>query len=321
MSQTNHLFIIDPLRSLNIKMDTSLGLAAEFRKARQRVFVCYPDGVSFNSSQGEVHFLSQELWPHGEGIDRFSPIFSDFSLRKSSDFRSILMRKDPPFDSKYLALTYLLDQAVLKGVTVINHPETLRNWNEKFSIFNFSKWTLPTLVSSNVDELVDFMMTHKEEEAFVLKPLFLYGGQGVTKISPRQSNPSELKKQMATFLTDGHVMLQPFLPEIFQGELRCFGTSGSAISWCRKVPAKGEFIASSYRGAQFIKASPTETQIVLAKEVLSALHKAGASLVGLDIIGNYLSEINLTSPRLLRGHDDETNYEALVTERLLSETV
>ncbi len=84
---------------------------------------------------------------------------------------------------------------------------------------------------------------------------------------------------------------------------------------------KGEFIASSYRGAQFIKASPTETQIVLAKEVLSALNKVGASLVGLDIIGNYLSEINLTSPRLLRGHDDQTNYEALVTERLLSETV
>lgn len=318
MSKNQHLFIIDSVSNLNLKMDTSLAIAKELILAGHNVYLAYPEGLSYQSHLKDLQIYCQRLLSFNENDGKQALSLESAVVLPSTSFNTIHMRKDPPFDNQYLTLTYLLDIAVQKNVRVYNSPSSLRNLNEKLAILQFPRWTTSTIVSSDPEQIWNFMLTGGGK-SYILKPLFFHGGRGVTRLEHELAKKDQSLKDLKNLCGDGAVIVQPFLNEIFQGELRCFGVCGKVISWCRKTPAKGEFIASSYRGAAFTKTEPTLNQRELAEDVLPKLHKMGASIVGLDIIGDYLSEVNITSPRLLRGVDDQTNYAKIAVEILLEE--
>ena len=307
-----HLFVIDPLDSLNLPLDSSLRMMFELQSLGHRVHVCEPKHLLWSSQSGpQAH--AQEI-VFGQEATQFR--VGDRASLPYDSFAAIHMRKDPPYDIDYVATTWLLDPAS-KSTKVYNHPEALRRHNEKLAILRFPQDIKPVLVSSEPQALLDFVVHHCQGDA-VIKPLTLFGGRGVVRLTLRQSTSAAhggLSKEdllaELTRETEGgrHIRLvQPFDPAIFDGEVRVFTAFGEPISWCLKRPAKGQFLANTRAGAQLETYSPKPEEDARVRRIAREMLKEGVSFIGFDLIGGYVSEINLTSPRLLQAPGSNENY-------------
>jgi len=205
----------------------------------------------------------------------------------------VLIRKDPPFDAEYLFATYLLEAAVRRGARVFNDPRALRDHNEKFSISEFSHYTAPSLVTSNPDLIREF---HREQGQIVVKPLDGMGGRGVFRIGHEDPNLGVIL-ETATDHGRRTVMAQRFIPEIAAGDKRILIVAGRPVPYAlARTPRPGESRGNLAAGGSARAQPLSERDRTIAAALGPALSDRGLLLVGLDVIGEYLTEINVTSP-------------------------
>lgn len=295
-SESRLAVIMDPIEAIHPAKDTTLALLLE---AQSRGYAL-------------TYILPENLWAAGGSAwarGRAATVRDDpdrwFELGESHDeplgsFDVVLMRKDPPFDQEYIYITYLLDLAEAAGARVINRPRALRDYNEKAAILKFPEWSPPTLIARDLSLFRDF---HRREGHIVLKPLDGMGGRGVFILAPGDLNLSSVVET----LTSGgrkHIMAQRYLPAIREGDKRVLLINGKPVPYMlARVPAEGESRGNLAAGARAEPRPLGSAEQRIAEAVGPRLAADGLSLVGLDIIGENITEINVTSPTCMRELD------------------
>lgn len=288
--------VMDPIESITPYKDTTLAmmLAAQ---ARNWAIHCI-DQKDIYLDQGRVFakhrklrvFDNNDHWfEAGSAVD--SPI---------SDCQIILMRKDPPFNMDFIYTTYLLELAAAEGVYVSNQPSSLREVNEKLATANFSQLCPPTLVTTQVSRLKDFIIQHEDA---IIKPLDGMGGAGIYRLRPTDPNLNIIL-DLATQQGTTQIMAQRFVPEIKDGDKRVLVVNGHPVPFAlARIPAQGETRGNLAAGGRGVAMAITDTERQIVDAVAPYLLERGLLFVGLDIIGSYLTEINVTSPTCAREID------------------
>ncbi|MEZ4742584.1 MAG: hypothetical protein R3B45_09075 [Bdellovibrionota bacterium] len=313
-----HLFIIDPIENLNFKLDSSIRLAFELIQLGANVYSTEITDLFWNIRDACAScYANQIAFPDGT-IESLSIVKKEnFLLEK---FNGIHMRKEPPFNISYISATWFLD-SVRDRTKIYNDPAALRAINEKLSIFRFPEAVKDALVSCNVLDLYEFLETKANGDA-ILKPLDLFGGKGIIRLQL-----SLMSKEQALAILDDATnhsksprLIQPFDHRISDGEVRVFTFNGDAISWCLKKPREGHYMANTSEGARLLEYKPDHKMRSMVEEVAKALVDSGIYIAGFDIIGDAISEINVTSPRLLQAAEDQTNYYKEIAKKMCLET-
>ncbi len=290
--------VMDPIEQINVKKDTTLALllAAQQRgwslmyMQQQDIFLA--NGIaSARQTPLRVYDSTEHWFELGEPITR--PLTA---------LNGILMRKDPPFDSEYIYTTYLLEVAERSGVLVANPPQSLRDCNEKIFATQFPQCTPPVLVSRDPVRLRSFFREHGD---VIFKPLDGMGGTGIFRARPDDPNVSVIIETL-TELGTRTIMAQRYIPEIIDGDKRILVVDGEAVPYClARVPAVGETRGNLAAGGAGIVQPLSERDKWIVAEVAPTLRENGFLFVGLDVIGDYLTEINVTSPTCVREIDRE----------------
>ena len=293
-----YLFIIDPIESLNKIKDSSLLLMKEC--LRRNIEVHFSEINQFTIDEGNVNIHSQKIISLEEGIK-----YQDTELNLSSFFKKIFIRKDPPFDDDYLNLTYLLDHAVKEGTDIINNPSSIRNHNEKLSILNFQEIIPPTIVTSTASNVVNFLKIHKK---IVLKPVNGMAGNGIFVIDELDKNINSILE--TSTVNDTKVMMaQKYIPDITEGDKRIIIIKGEPLPFClARIPDGKDFRANLAKGGRGIAKKLTADDIKIVNVIKKYLVKSKLDFVGIDVIGKYLTEINVTSPTCLVEIENQTNF-------------
>jgi len=293
-----YLFIIDPIESLNKIKDSSLLLMKEC--LRRNIEVHFSEINQFSIYEGKVNIYSQKIISLEKGIK-----YQDTELNLSSFFKKIFIRKDPPFDDDYLNLTYLLDHAVKEGTDVINNPSSIRNHNEKLSILNFQEIIPPTIVTSTASDVVNFLKIH---EKIVLKPINGMAGNGIFVIDELDKNINSILE--TSTVNDTKVMMaQKYIPDIIEGDKRIIIIKGEPLPFClARIPDGKDFRANLAKGGTGIAKKLTADDIKIVNVIKKYLVKSKLDFVGIDVIGKYLTEINVTSPTCLVEIENQTNF-------------
>ena len=236
------------------------------------------------------------------------------TVRSLRTFEAVHMRKDPPYDLDYVATTWLLDTA-LPSTRVYNSPQSLRRFNEKLAIFLFPQDCHQALVSCDPEALLRFVRNEAAGDA-ILKPLTLFGGRGVERLQLELEGEMQILDKLGEATQHGRSMrlVQPFDKAVFAGEVRAFTAFGQPVAWCLKRPLTGNFLANTRAGAKLETYEPSDVEKERVTRIATTLLAEGVAFIGFDIIGGFISEINLTSPRLLKApHDTNDYYDQLVS--------
>ena len=292
-------FIADPLDSFKIYKDSTFAMMEEAARRGHQLFALEAHGLLVNA--GTVYADGCDITLTGQA----DAWFSRSAPRRVAlaDFDAVVMRKDPPFDAEYLYATHLLTLAENQGAKVFNRGQVLRDYNEKLAILRHPTWTAPTLVSAQSTVLRAFV---GEQGDTILKPLDGMGGDGIFRVSPTDPNLSVILETI-TQRDSRTVMAQRYLPAIVQGDKRILVIDGVPVGYClARIPQTGETrgnLAAGGRGeARPLSARDRE----IAEALAPSLKAAGLLLVGLDVIGEHLTEINVTSPTCFREITDQT---------------
>lgn len=282
------LFILDPLDSLKSHKDTSLAIMREASERGHVLYVCEQHDVFLRNESVKVNAKKFQFI---DALDWYALDRPEETLPQHFD--AILMRKDPPFNNEYLYSTYLLELAVQQGARVINNPSTVRSWNEKLSIAKFPQFTPEFLVTSRNDLIREFLSTHQD---IVVKPLDGMGGSGVFRLTQADPNIGVILETITRFETQT-VMAQRYLPEIQQGDKRIIVINGEPLPYAlARIPKVGETRGNLAAGGTGVAQPLTQRDLEIATTIGKTLKQEGLFLVGLDVIGEYLTEINVTSP-------------------------
>ena len=287
-----HLFVIDPIERLNLAWDTSIKMALSLTELGHDIFFCTGRELSRSLHPSGAFALARKVAFAGKPgeLTQAPPM-----RRALESFSAIHMRREPPYDLDYIGTLWILD-SVAGQVPVFNSPKALLEVNEKLSILDFPIFTKPAIVSADADELLAFAR-EKCGSNIVVNPLGLYGGRGVEHIEGEKGLSDKL--HLATMNGKESRMVQAFDPAVHSGEVRAFTVAGKALSWCLKVPKKGEFLANTRAGSTLETYRPTSRDMDVATGVAETLMKRGVLFAGIDMIGGWLSEVNITCPALL----------------------
>ena len=310
MSST-HLFVMDPLASLNRPLDSSLRMMYELSRRGHTVYSCTPTQLSWSNTRDSADANCAVLRFSGSPMDFTEDARTVRSLRS---FDALHMRKDPPYDLDYVATTWLLDTA-LPSARVYNAPQALRRFNEKLAIFLFPQDCHQALVSCDPAALLGFVR-HEAAGDAILKPLTLFGGRGVERLQLALHGEDQIRAKLEEATQRGQSMrlIQPFDKAVFAGEVRAFTAFGKPIAWCLKRPLTGNFLANTSAGAKLEIYEPSAIEMERVTRIATTLFAEGVAFIGFDIIGGFISEVNLTSPRLLKApHDKNDYYDQLVS--------
>ena len=293
------LFVTDPLESFKIYKDTTFSMMREAQKRGHCVVACEMTGVRWQ--QGEaVSAQVRHIDLTGDQAAWFT--VSATGLEALKDFDAVLMRKDPPFDSEYFYATHLLSQAEREGAKVFNSPAALRNHPEKLAILEFPQFIAPTLVTNNEADIRAFHATHG---TIILKPLDGMGGMGIFKVGTDGLNLGAI---IETLNRGGQetVMVQKFLPGIARGDKRVLLIGGKPVPFClARIPQGGEVRGNLAAGGKGVAQALSARDREIAEALGPILFARGLMLVGLDIIGDSLTEINVTSPTCFQEITDQ----------------
>ena len=296
----NILFIVDPLDSFNIKKDTSFAMMREAQKRGHTITACEVPHIQWQ--RGEcVKAQVQDLRLTGGVASWYEVTATRQAWLK--DFDAVIMRKDPPFDSEFFYATHMLSQAEREGAKVFNKPEALRNHPEKLAIMEFPQFIGPTLVTRSADAIKAFHTEHKD---IILKPLDGMGGMGIFRVS---SDGLNLGSIIETLNLGGaqSVMVQKFLPAIAQGDKRVLIIGGKPVPFClARIPQGGEVRGNLAAGGKGVAQPLNDNDRAIADSVGAVLAPRGLLLIGLDVIGTNVTEINVTSPTCFQEIFDQT---------------
>lgn len=292
--------VMDPIESINYKKDSTLAMLWAASKKNWQLFYIPADqlfidsGKSFANTQALTVYQNPDKW---------------FELEPEStialaDFDVILMRKDPPFNNEYIYATYILEQAEREGTLVVNKPQSLRDCNEKIFATEFPQCCPPHIVSSQAKILKAF---HDEHKDVIFKPLDGMGGSQIFRLKHDDPNVSVIIETLTDF-GKRSIMAQTYLSEIIDGDKRILIVDGKPIPYAlARIPAKGETRGNLAAGGTG-RAQPLSHQdLWICEQVIPTLKEKGLLFVGLDVIGDHLTEINVTSPTCIREIDAAYN--------------
>jgi glutathione synthase len=301
------LFVCDPLESFKIYKDTTFAMMREAQRRGHAIVACEPrDLVWERGGVVQAHMRHITLTGHEERWFHEAPRTPEQRLRALKDFDAIVMRKDPPFDSEYFYATHLLEQAEREGAKVFNKPRALRDHPEKLAILEFPQFIGPTLVTRDAEEIRRF---HAEHEDIILKPLDGMGGMGIFRVKADGLNLGGI---IETLNQDGAqtVMVQKFLPAIAQGDKRVLVIGGKPVPYClARIPQGNEVRGNLAVGGKGVAQPLSESDRRIAEGLGPILAARGLLLVGLDVIGDSLTEINVTSPTCFQEITDQTGFD------------
>lgn len=297
-------FVADPLDQFHLDKDSTYAM---MQAAAARGHTLYAtETCQLTLHHGRVSARATRL--HLNGNERPGEWYDEiaFEHRDLESFDAILLRKDPPFDMEYVTTTWLLELAQHQGARVFNHPRAVRDHNEKLSITEFSAFTAPTLVSRDPEQLRAF---HAEHRDIVLKPLDGMGGLGIFRV---QDDALNLGSIIETLGQRGArtLMAQRYLPEIAHGDKRILLIGGQVVPYClARVPQPGDIRGNLAAGGLGVARELTPRDREIAETLAPRLHARGLHLVGLDVIGDCLTEINVTSPTCFREIMNQTGFD------------
>lgn len=293
------LFVADPLASFKIYKDSTYAMMVEADRRGHALWACQPGDLAWRGGRVTARACAVRLTSHAETwFTAVAPV-----ERALADFAAVLMRKDPPFDEGYLNATYLLEMAEREGARVFNRPQALRDYNEKLAIARFPRFTVPTLVSCRADDLRAFLA---EQGDIVVKPLNAMGGSGIFRLRPGDANLGAILETV-TDLGRRQIMAQRFIPEIADGDKRILLIDGEPVPHAlARIPAPGETRGNLAAGGTGVARPLTARDREIAAALGPTLKADGLLLVGLDVIGDWLTEVNVTSPTCFREITDQT---------------
>ena len=298
------LFIVDPLASFKIHKDSSFAMMREAQRRGHTVSACEVPDIHWVRGQA-VTAQVQDIRLTGNKASWYE--VSNTRSAALKDFGAIIMRKDPPFDSEYFYATHLLGQAERGGAKVFNKPAALRDHPEKLAIMEFPQFIGPTLVTRSAADILAF---HAEHQDIILKPLDGMGGMGIFRVG---ANGLNLGAIIETLNLDGAqtVMVQKFLPGIAQGDKRILVIAGKPVPYClARIPQGGEVRGNLAVGGKGVAQAISSRDRDIAEAIGPVLAARGLLLVGLDVIGDSLTEINVTSPTCFQEIFDQTGCDA-----------
>ncbi len=300
------LFIIDPIEKLSAYKDSSVAMMRALLARGHQLSYCL---------QGDLYLLNGKVLTSAQGIE----IPEDVDLHQAhwwrlsgprveaelAQFDAVLMRKDPPFDLEYLYSTHLFDLAAAQGARIFNSGSALRNHPEKLAIAEFPEYTAATLVSRSMDRLRAFYDEHQD---IVIKPLDGMGGSGIFRVKPNDGNFSTMI-EMLTVNGAQSIMAQQFIPAISEGDKRILIINGEPIPYVlARIPKAGEHRGNLAAGGRGVAQPISEHDKAMAKDVAKRLQGRGLFLIGLDVIGKHITEINVTSPTCFVEITEQTDF-------------
>jgi len=296
------LFVIDAPDTLKAYKDTSVAMMRAAQKRGHAVWVCEQQSLQW--AQGHAAAEAQRLSLTDDDEDWYRA--HDTEARPLRSFSATLMRKDPPFDLEYVTSTWLLSAAVREGARVFNAPDAIRDHNEKLAIAEFARFAAPTLVSREPERIQAFV---DEQRDVVVKRLDVMGGENVFRVRTDDPNRNVI---VETISQGGRrtVMAQRYIPEITQGDKRVLLIDGVAVPHClARIPKAGDARGNLAAGARGVAQPLTPRHKEIAAALGPALAERGLLVVGLDVIGDWLTEVNVTSPTCFREIQDQTGFD------------
>jgi glutathione synthase len=295
-------FIADPLASFKLAKDSTYAMMVEAAKRGHELYFSLQEGLMWKGGRvlGEFSRLAltgtKDSWYRAEA-PKETPL---------GELDAVLMRKDPPFDAEYVASTWLLELAQREGAKVFNEPRAMRDHSEKLAIAKYAAFAAPTLVTrldAQIQEFID------EQGDVVLKPLDGMGGESVFRVAAGDPNRNVI---IETLVRDGakSVMAQRYIPEIRDGDKRILLIAGKAVPHClARIPKPGETRGNLAAGGTGVAKPLSKRDLEIANALGPELARQGLLLVGLDVIGDYLTEINVTSPTCFREITEQTGFD------------
>ncbi|MEY8710067.1 glutathione synthase [Mangrovibacter phragmitis] len=300
--------VMDPIASINLKKDTSFAMLLEAQKRGYQLH--YMEMADLYLTNGEARARARAL-----SVEYNYEKWYNFDSEQDialSDLDVILMRKDPPFDTEFIYATYILERAEEQGTLIVNKPQSLRDCNEKLFTAWFADLTPHTLVTRNKAQLKAFWEKHGD---IILKPLDGMGGTSIFRVKAGDPNLSVITETL-TELGNRYCMAQNYLPEIKDGDKRVLVVDGEPVPYClARIPPNGETRGNLAAGGRGEPRPLSESDWAIARRIAPALKEKGLIFVGLDIIGDKLTEINVTSPTCVR--EIEAQFPVSITGMLM----
>jgi glutathione synthase len=306
------LFILDPLPSIRTYKDTSFAMMVEAARRGHEIHFAPQEGLMWKGGRAIAEHVRLHLL---DGERRLgNPEIHDAQWYRLelppletplAEFGAVLMRKDPPFDMEYVTSTWLLEAAVREGARVFNAPGAIRDHSEKLAIAMFPQFAAPTLVTRLMQQLQSFIDEHRD---VVLKPLDGMGGESVFRVADRDPNRNVIVETL-TLHGQRTIMAQRYIPEIREGDKRILLIAGQPVPYClARIPKPGESRGNLAAGGTGVARPLSPRDWEIAETLAPVLWQRGLLLVGLDAIGDYLTEVNVTSPTCFQEIAQQTGF-------------
>ena len=280
-------FQMDPIEGVDINADSSFRIALEAQERGHELFYYSPDMLAYDegriTASGHRMVLRRELGNH---VD-----LGPLETVDLADWDVVWLRQDPPFDMGYITSTHLLDRLEGKAL-VVNNPFWVRNYPEKLLVLDFPELTPPTTIARDIGTIKAFKEKHGD---IILKPLYGNGGAGVFRLDHNDRNLTSLHELFTGFSREP-LIVQKFLPDVSNGDKRVILVDGAPVGAINRVPAKGETRSNMHVGGRPEKIGLSERDLEICAAIGPLLREKGQVFVGIDVIGDYLTEINVTSP-------------------------
>jgi glutathione synthase len=295
-------FVVDPLDSLKAYKDSSVAMMRAAQARGHALFAIEQPDIFWDNGATRAKVQPLEVGMSDDAWYRTS----DRVIRSLASFSAVLMRKDPPFDMEYVYSTYLLEAAEGEGARVYNRPRAVRDHNEKLAIAHFREFTVPTLVTRDPELLGEFIDAHKD---VILKPLDGMGGSSIFRVRDNDPNRNVIIETVG-HLGARSVMAQRFIPEIVDGDKRILIIAGEPVPYAlARIPKPGETRGNLAAGGRGVARPLSARDRAIAEALGPKLWAEGLLVVGLDVIGDFLTEINVTSPTCFVEIGEQTGFD------------
>ena len=288
----NIAFLMDPLESLDLNGDTTFALALEAQRRKHKISFFKPEDLILKSNNVYANICKLELSSINSKND-FK--YHESFIKPLKDYDVIMMRQDPPFDMAYITATHILEK-LTKSTLVVNNPAEVRNSPEKIFVTNFSHLMPKTIITRNLKVIENF---RNEYNDIIVKPLYGNGGQGIFHVLPNDENFNSIL-EMFFCQNKEPLMIQEYLKDVRDGDKRIILLNGEPVGAINRIPQKGESRSNMHVGGKPEKTQLTKRDRFICDEISDSLKKKGLYFVGIDIIGDYITEINVTSPTGIR---------------------
>lgn len=299
---------MDPIAQVKVEKDSSMAMMLE---AQQRGYeLYYMEMKDLYLEQGQCRATTHKVKVFDDSKHWYE--LTDPQDMLVSDLDAVLMRKDPPFDTEFIYATYMLERAEEAGTLIVNKPQSLRDCNEKLFTAWFSEFTPKTLVTRSSDKIRQF---HQKEKDVIIKPLDGMGGASIFRIKADDANVGVIIETLTNH-GEQYAMVQEFMPEIADGDKRILIVNGEPMPYClARIPAMGETRGNLAAGGRGVARPLSESDKAIADAIAPELKKRGLYFVGLDVIGDKVTEINVTSPTCIR--EIEAAYPINISGKLM----